>query len=582
MFIFPSNNANTVDFKFEYKELYFLPNDILEVGESIIVGATIKNEGNVNGTGRVEFFLANSENKQLIGYDDIELDPGWSYNAQIDWIPDNLNLLPDEPLFIQAEIISDKFEENIYNNIHRQEIYPQSTNNTIEFTAYCPVNIEVESESGDITNYLQSDIPGSKYMIDDFNGDGFEDHRIYLQSPTNNKLLKIRVLQNIFAENDDTYNLIVRQGELFTNLANETMIQNIPNEPYEYYSNNSQYGSIVGNISSSLSGIGNVTVKLMNEDGSFVENINSQASSNLGEFVFNNVLIGNYQVMIVEPLGYIVDLNPKPAVVIANETTAVDFLLTEVIIVNQARSKGYWKHQFDVYVNGRGNANESEQDLIDYIAEVDARYTQHFNLFDGMTNGIDDFEEWQDVLSVNGNAGMEAKAKAQIAALLLNIVSLKVAQYEGVTEDSKTAGDVLLYVSDLVEDGDPSNDELAKDLAESVNNQQMIAAGIVPDGSIIFKQGTQPGEVLTYELFSNYPNPFNPTTTIKYQIPGAGFVTLKVYDVLGNEVALLINEQKQAGRFEVSFDASNLSSGVYIYKISVSDFVDTKKMILLR
>jgi len=57
---------------------------------------------------------------------------------------------------------------------------------------------------------------------------------------------------------------------------------------------------------------------------------------------------------------------------------------------------------------------------------------------------------------------------------------------------------------------------------------------------------------------------------------------LKVYDVLGNEVALLINEQKQAGRYEISFDASNFSSGVYIYKISVSDFVDTKKMVLMK
>ncbi|MBT8390927.1 MAG: T9SS type A sorting domain-containing protein, partial [Ignavibacteria bacterium] len=56
----------------------------------------------------------------------------------------------------------------------------------------------------------------------------------------------------------------------------------------------------------------------------------------------------------------------------------------------------------------------------------------------------------------------------------------------------------------------------------------------------------------------------------------------KVYDVLGNEVSLLINEQKQAGRYEVSFDASNLSSGVYIYKMSVNDFVSTRKMILMK
>ncbi len=84
-----------------------------------------------------------------------------------------------------------------------------------------------------------------------------------------------------------------------------------------------------------------------------------------------------------------------------------------------------------------------------------------------------------------------------------------------------------------------------------------------------------------FYLYTNYPNPFNPSTTIKYQIPDAGFVTLKVYDVLGNEIALLVNEQQQAGRYEINFDASNLSSGVYIYKISVSDFVDSKDVLLM-
>jgi len=96
---------------------------------------------------------------------------------------------------------------------------------------------------------------------------------------------------------------------------------------------------------------------------------------------------------------------------------------------------------------------------------------------------------------------------------------------------------------------------------------------------------SQPFFILTkpaYELSSNFPNPYNPTTTIKYQIPDAGFVTLKVYDVLGNEVALLVNEKKEEGRYNVTFNASALSSGVYIYQLRVNDFIDTKKMTLLK
>ncbi len=85
-----------------------------------------------------------------------------------------------------------------------------------------------------------------------------------------------------------------------------------------------------------------------------------------------------------------------------------------------------------------------------------------------------------------------------------------------------------------------------------------------------------------YSLYSNYPNPFNPTTTIKFDLPNDGLVQMKVYDILGNEVATIVNENRVAGRYEVSFNASSLASGVYIYKIQAGDFISSKKMILLK
>lgn len=87
---------------------------------------------------------------------------------------------------------------------------------------------------------------------------------------------------------------------------------------------------------------------------------------------------------------------------------------------------------------------------------------------------------------------------------------------------------------------------------------------------------------ITYSLEQNYPNPFNPSTTIRYQIPQDGIVTLKIYDILGAEVATLVNEQKIAGRYEVNFNASTLASGVYIYKIQSGKFVASRKMILIK
>jgi len=91
-------------------------------------------------------------------------------------------------------------------------------------------------------------------------------------------------------------------------------------------------------------------------------------------------------------------------------------------------------------------------------------------------------------------------------------------------------------------------------------------------------------------LSQNYPNPFNPSTIISWQSPEGSWQTLIIYDVLGNEIAILVNEEKPAGSYEVEWDASRLPSGVYFYQLRVGNpttssgqsFVETKKMVLLR
>jgi len=89
-------------------------------------------------------------------------------------------------------------------------------------------------------------------------------------------------------------------------------------------------------------------------------------------------------------------------------------------------------------------------------------------------------------------------------------------------------------------------------------------------------------KTLVYSLNQNYPNPFNPITTISYQIKEKGFVLLKVFNLLGQEIAELVNEIKNEGSYSVNFDASNLPSGVYIYSMRVNDFVQNSKMTLLK
>ena len=95
----------------------------------------------------------------------------------------------------------------------------------------------------------------------------------------------------------------------------------------------------------------------------------------------------------------------------------------------------------------------------------------------------------------------------------------------------------------------------------------------------------------SYSLAQNYPNPFNPSTKIKYSIPATGisamkFVQLKVYDVLGNEIATLVDEEQLPGNYEVEFNTASgigdLASGIYFYQLSAGSFVQTKKMIILK
>ena len=93
---------------------------------------------------------------------------------------------------------------------------------------------------------------------------------------------------------------------------------------------------------------------------------------------------------------------------------------------------------------------------------------------------------------------------------------------------------------------------------------------------------TEVSAPIDYSLSQNYPNPFNPSTTISYSIPNDGHVTIKVYDVLGNEVASLVDEQKQSGTFDVHFNASALSSGVYYYSLKAGEFTSTKKLVLMK
>ena len=148
--------------------------------------------------------------------------------------------------------------------------------------------------------------------------------------------------------------------------------------------------------------------------------------------------------------------------------------------------------------------------------------------------------------------------------------------------NTKSSGTITFTVTDVVKDGwtydraanfaDPASGSISSPLGKQTAENDESA---IPDN---------------YALFNNYPNPFNPSTKIKYSIPEETYVMLKVYDVLGKEIASLVNQNQQPGYYEIEFDASNLSNDVYFYVLRAGDpesssgqvFVETKKMVLLK
>jgi len=151
----------------------------------------------------------------------------------------------------------------------------------------------------------------------------------------------------------------------------------------------------------------------------------------------------------------------------------------------------------------------------------------------------------------------------------------KLFAYKNIKNDNITAQEMLSQINSLGLT-DPfwlSKIQIADYLLED-NSKSMVKKSVTSlDENILPKE---------YALSQNYPNPFNPTTVIQYDIPKDGFVTLKIYDILGREVKTLVNENKLQGRYYISFDASKLASGVYIYRLQAGNYIATKKLLLLK
>jgi len=339
------------------------------------------------------------------------------------------------------------------------------------------------------------------------------------------------------------------------------------------------HGQICGRVVDVESGwLAGVTVKLIDTDNNQVGE--PVVTGPDGTYEFVDLEVKPYTVMIVTPLGMAVTpAESIPGIEPADPCRHVDFVLVPTVATNDCRGMGYWKHQFDVYLTGRGHAQEMEADLQTYLSAVHT----HFDVL-GIYTGLGefDFQDAKDVLTVRGGKLAEDRARQHLFALLLNFASGRIGNYTVVTEDGRYAADAVTLASALIGDGDPENDRLAKNLSEWINAGRLIAAGIVPAYGVVYKLTGDPMLPEACQLEQNHPNPFNPVTRIEFRLPHQTTVHVDIFNSLGRRVATPVDCELPAGQHAITWDARDLPSGVYFYRLRTPGQELTRRMLLLR
>ena len=342
------------------------------------------------------------------------------------------------------------------------------------------------------------------------------------------------------------------------------------------------FGSIAGTLSAACAASG-ITVDAFNGDGLLV---GFGVTDGLGAYSIDSLPSGQaYTVSFVAPLGYSASPNENQVNVYCNETAQSNFNLDcPATGAGDQRTIGYWKHQVGVATGGKGHAQVDAATLCGYLDLI----ADHFN-----SNAInqvivyvpptsndcaDKAEVAKLLLNLQGKQTMTARAKQQLTALLMNVAAGYIAQTAVISADGATVSQAITYCDNLIDD--PAGDhELAKTIADEINNGNVVGAGLIPLSTTNIAYKLIPGE---FALGQNYPNPFNPSTEIMFMLPVASDVKLEVYNVIGQRVSVLVSSFLEAGQHTISWDGSNVASGVYLYRLQAGGEVTTRKMMLLK
>ena len=451
--------------------------------------------------------------------------------------------------------------------------------------AFSPISLQITDPDGNVVSRDQSSVAGATYTEYDTDLDGTNECEIVITQPLDGQY-QIEAISNPDADPLDEYSMSVTWAGQGTVLADNVLIQDIPSRPYVF--NVSLQPMVFGTVSEvGGSGLAGVTVDVFDSTGSLVASIPTNTD---GSYECVSLSPGLYTVSVVPPLGYGPTYNNVETRLWVGSEKEFSFYLNSKEHANEARGVGYWKHQVNVYLSGKGNAQESLEQMSGYMNLIATHFNGNLanpvNIFDVPQPATqnDSLEALQALLSVRGKVGMNEKAKKHLTALLLNVASLKLHQTTIISEDSATASQGITYCYQLITDDNSDNDEAAKDIAEMINEGLIVPAGMIDPSTanIAYKQNNTEQLPTEFALHQNYPNPFNPATEISFSLPNAADVKLEIFNIMGQRVATLADQHLEAGNHGVIWDGSHVASGVYFYRLEAGDFVESRKMVLLK
>jgi hypothetical protein len=367
------------------------------------------------------------------------------------------------------------------------------------------------------------------------------------------------------------------------------------------------YSTVFGYVQSGGAPMAGVAVNLLDVDGN---EIGSTATDVSGWYSFSDLTAGMFYVHVWPPVGYTADQELRE-VHVTDQDVQVDFLLTEVGPVDEWRGRGYWMHQVKSLLTGHGHVHEPYEVMCDYLEQILYYFNTHSELpvitctVDPESDCDQRLRDLQEALRPTSEPTTLNRATSDFVVLLLNIVSGRIAPGANVNEEPPEAsgGDALLsgvstgmtasqavaFTDALITDGDETNDDLAYLIVRLVNTGNPVPAGWIdpttPDVDYLMSRGFEgdDGSLPTgFSLGQNYPNPFNPVTNIGFYLPRTSAVRLEIYNMMGQQVATVFDDLLGAGQHVVTWDGSKMSSGVYLYRLEAGDFIETKKMTLLK